>query len=544
MRSKVLLLALSLVLASPASGPAAPPPPISISPPGQVVIVSINARQHMLLGIKRFTMMFELSRALRRRPVAFDGGPERAVAPADVIVIQEIRASNLEIFERLLQQRYDFQYKVAGLSAADAVFIINTDTVGLVGEPEAWQDSCFDETNTADPKQIRTYQLARLVEKATGAPFNVAGVHFSRNYPESDCLIRNVQELKRRVVADVPPTYTAGDFNRRPVEGERECDPEELTAPLPWWALMTSSDGGPAFIDTVRQWHRDHGATLAGEWTHEQKEPGLTCDASSRIRRTRIDYLFATHTVTAEAHADHPGWAGSEPGMLHPTQPKYSDHRFLWGRYVVSGPPQPQPPSAIPAAEGVINLTWTPSEGATEMVVYRARGNQPYDELGRFPVTQTALVDASTAHGTTYRYAVAPIGTNLAQGLESAAARATADARGPRVVSTSPRLGATGVDPRTNIIVRFDDPIEPSSVNETTLMLFSARRRIPGEVLLEGRQRITLDPYVILRKGVNYHVVARSVSDSLGNRGRKYSWGFRTVEPPPPPPKRRKERGG
>src|SRR5688500_5374166 len=74
-------------------------PGVKQSPPGQVTVVTLNARQFPILGIRRFRAMFQLSRALRRRPMAFDGGFFGAIQAPDVLVLQEIRPSNAEIFE-------------------------------------------------------------------------------------------------------------------------------------------------------------------------------------------------------------------------------------------------------------------------------------------------------------------------------------------------------------------------------------------------------------------------------------------------------------
>ena len=70
--SIALTLLLSLASVQPAAGQSTPD--IKQSPPGQVTIVTINMRQFPILGIRRFRAMFQLSRALRRRPLAFDGG--------------------------------------------------------------------------------------------------------------------------------------------------------------------------------------------------------------------------------------------------------------------------------------------------------------------------------------------------------------------------------------------------------------------------------------------------------------------------------------
>src|SRR5688572_12023786 len=106
-----LLMALSLVPAR-AQEPPGGVPPVKQTPPGQVTVVTINAKQYPILGIRRFRKMFQLSRALRRRPLAFDGGFFGAIHAPDVIVMQEIRPSNAEIFEHILRQRFQVKYQI------------------------------------------------------------------------------------------------------------------------------------------------------------------------------------------------------------------------------------------------------------------------------------------------------------------------------------------------------------------------------------------------------------------------------------------------
>ncbi|MDQ4125227.1 MAG: hypothetical protein M3134_06475, partial [Actinomycetota bacterium] len=91
MRALRMLLVVALVAALPPVGASAapPPPPQNTSLPGQVTVVTVNAKQNRILGLARFLALFELPKALRFRPEAFNGGFGGAVTAPDVIIVQE-----------------------------------------------------------------------------------------------------------------------------------------------------------------------------------------------------------------------------------------------------------------------------------------------------------------------------------------------------------------------------------------------------------------------------------------------------------------------
>jgi hypothetical protein len=325
-----------------------------------------------------------------------------------------------------------------------------------------------------------------------------------------------------------------GDFNKRAMETQLECDPNEESPAQQWWLAITEpTDGGTPYADAVRTWHRLHGESMVHEWTHEQRVSTEICDGSSRFRRSRIDYLFTSAQV-AEAHADHPGWAGSEPGAHNPTNYRYSDHRFVWGRFVINSTPQAQPPTLVSDAGGVIHVSWPAVDGATGYIVYRAFENRDYDPIQKFTAKTTTFDDIFTDHGVTYRYAIAATGPSGGQGLESDDAQATADRRGPRVINVLPRDGASGVDIRTDIRVRFDEPVDQLSVDDLDIRIYRGANRIGGRNQQESRRLLVLNPGRPLRKGQNYRVVVGSgLRDKLGNRGERFIWHFVTERPPP-----------
>lgn len=544
MRSlRIFVVVVLLATLAPIGAHAAPPPPPQLaSLPGQVTVVTVNAKQNRILGLARFLALFELPKALRFRPEAFNGGFRGAVTAPDVIIVQEVRPSNLEILVRLLRQRFPYKYEALEPVGAAAAFVVNTETVTPQGEVTTWDDVCTTEDTPTDNRATRDYPIGHFVEIATNAPFVVAGMHMAKRYDttgQANCVPRNIETLKEELADETAPVIVGGDFNRRAVLDPYECDVEEQSTPNPWYALLTQpSDGSRVYVDAVKQWHRGHGTTMEDEWTHEQRQARVLCDESTRFKRSRIDYLFAAGGAVAEAHADHPGWSGAEAGIRLGTP--YSDHRYVWGRFVVSGPPRTLQPDAVPGEGGRIDVTWQPVGGATGYVVYRALRGHAYSVLAQVGADVTTFGDVFTEHGTSYRYAVAPIGTDGGIGQESRPAFEVADKKGPHVLRVTPPPNATGVDTTPKIAVRFDERVAAGSVEPDTVRLWYGRRRIPGTTIMSGARLLTLRLSRRLDKGKTYRVVVDSVDDVLGNAGPRVAWRFTTVEPPPPPPKKRR----
>lgn len=540
---RILLVVVLLAALPPFDASAAPaPPPQQSSLPGQVTVVTINAKQNRILGLARFLALFELPKALRFRPEAFNGGFRGSVTAPDVIVVQEVRPSNLEILVRLLRQRFPYKYEALEPVGAAAAFVVNTDTVTPQGEVTTWDDVCTTEETPTDNRSTRDYPIGHFVETATGAPFVVAGMHMAKRYDttgQPNCVPRNIERLKEELADETAPVIVGGDFNRRAVLDPYECDPEEQSTPNPWYELLTApQDGSRVYVDAVKQWHRGHGTSLAHEWTHEQRQANALCDQTTRFKRSRIDYLFAAGAAVGEAHSDHPGWAGPEAGIRLGTP--YSDHRYVWGRFVVSGPPRPLQPALAQGVDGRIDVTWSAVEGAAGYVVYRALRGRAYSILARVGAEVTTFGDVFTEHGQSYRYAIAAVGADGGIGHESRPAFGVADKKGPHVLRVTPSRNATGVDPDVTILVRFDERVAPGSVAADTVRLWFGRKRIPALTSVAGARLLRLEPNRRLDKGKTYRVVVDPVRDVLGNAGPRIAWRFTTVEPPPPPPKRRR----
>ncbi|MDQ4029263.1 MAG: Ig-like domain-containing protein [Actinomycetota bacterium] len=505
-------------------------PPELSSPLAQLQIVSVNAKQARVLDVNRFNRLLALTLALRSRPPAFDGGSAAAVTAPDVLILQEMSLSNVEIFRRLLNQRSGNQYEIVATENSKPKFLINSNTVTLNGEPVAWTDPCVPGSGGDPP---RDYFFARFIETTSELPFVVAGVHLEPKYGEtgqSACRRRNVAELRAQLEAETTPVIVGGDFNQRATGQFRECDVEEETEPSEWWVRMTAPpEGGKVYVDAVREWHRRHVASMVDEWTHEQKSVEVTCDGVLRNRRTRIDYLFASGAVIAEAHADHPGWAGPDPGTRDPVNSRYSDHRFVWGRFVIAGPPQPQNLAAAHDEEGAVHLTWEPSEGAVQYIVYRAVGKRQYSVLEQVDAAVTSFDDVSTEHGRTYRYAVAPVDASGLQGLESKAVTVEVDTVGPRVIDVDPNRAARRVPRDIVVNVRFNEPIDRLSVGNRTISLTRNGVRTQGVIEQVADEELTFTPDGLLKKKTTYTINVRPVSDLVGNEGRRFTSTFRTA---------------
>lgn len=509
------------------------------TPPGQVKIVTVNARQNAVLGIKRFEDMLELVRGVRRRPQAFDGGYKGGVAAPDVVIVQEVRTSNLEIMEHLFRQRFPHRYRVAGPEEATAQILYNPDTVTLVGDPITFPDACLDEQSSGK-KTRRLYQLAHFTENETSTAFVVVAVHLAKNYGDAEaCRERNVTAIQTLVAAETSPVLIAGDFNKRAVNRQHECDPEEGSDPQTWYSMLTGGTEGVTFQDAVKAWHVQRHRSMTGQWTHEQKAKSPTCNGSSLYRRSRIDYLFSRGATIAEASADDPGWAGDIPGTKRPGVHKYSDHRFVWGRFILGGPPAPTGISAAPAKRGHVELSWSVTEGATSYRIYRAIGRRDFSELAVVGAEANSYTDTATEHGRKYRYSVAPIGPGGGQGLESKAKSAKADSVGPKVVSITPYDGKRAVSRRAVLRVTFSEGVLPDSVSDNRIRLFRGKKEIDGKVRRTSDRVLVFDPDYPLRYSTNHYVKVKPVRDKLGNLGGGfYNWTFTTERAP----KKRKNR--
>ena len=296
-----------------------------------------------------------------------------------------------------------------------------------------------------------------------------------------------------------------------------------------WYEVLTSSTDGRNYVDAVRRYARKLGLSLGNQWTHEQRNRTPICNGTSSFRRNRIDYIFGSGAALAEASADAPGWAGERPGTRS-GEHKYSDHRFVWARYVLTGPPQPARPQAVRKRGGEVDLTWSPVEGAAGYVIYRAIRRRTFDTLANVGAETTAFNDLFTEHGVTYRYKIAAIGADEGQGVESGASFVEIDKRGPQVLYVFPRRGAVDVERRENIRVTFDEAVRPDSVTNDRIRLYRGRTRLSGTLRQVSARVLVFNPTFPMRAGREHKVSVKPVTDRLRNVGGGAGWTFETRE--------------
>ena len=521
-RSFVLISAVLVLLLVGAPARAAFPPERK-SPPGQIMVLTLNARQQRAVGLTSFLRLFQLVKSMRTRPAAFDGGTVDAAAAPDVIIFEEMKESNLEIIRRLLNQRTEFHYDIVSADPqASATFLVNSETMSISQDPVTVEDPCRDGGGDGPPT---TYQVVRLTEMSTNQVVTIGGVHFLAQY-RGDCRDQNVTALKSAVASDPEPVVIGGDFNQRPVQTPLECDPNEQSGPLSWWSLMTGSDGSRPFVDSVREFNRRQGVSFAEEWTFLRGQASSLCTGATDKKRSRLDYLFASDALVAEAHADHPGWLGEEPGSFAFKHP-YSDHRWVWGRYVLRGPARPEPPSLTVESGGGMSLSWLPQEGVANWVLYRATGAHPYDQIALLSGDQTTFRDHGQ-DGVSYKYAIAPLASDGSQGFESLGASGVADSRGPRVEAVKPPREAHRVPRTSDVDVWFDEHIAPDSISNSTVSLVRKGRSVQGRVLQISGHQLRFNPKPWLKKDATYRVVVQAVRDDIGNSGARFSYVFHT----------------
>ena len=123
-------------------------------------------------------------------------------------------------------------------------------------------------------------------------------------------------------------------------------------------------------------------------------------------------------------------------------------------------------------------------------------------------------------------------GTTPALSQVTASYNAGADTTPPTIVGRLPLANATGVAPDTDVLAQFSEPMDPSTINSSTIRLREqgAGTDVPAAVTYTGNTA-TLDPNADLDPNAVYNVtVAGTVTDSNGNPlGADDTWNFTTA---------------
>ena len=178
----------------------------------------------------------------------------------------------------------------------------------------------------------------------------------------------------------------------------------------------------------------------------------------------------------------------------------------------------------------IVNFTPGAANGASPTTQFQIQalvnGEVVKTSTGVSPLATSSTVTGLT-NGTTYTFRV--IAVNLAgQSTPSAASNAvTPDTPGPRVVSTSPANGASGVSPGANVTATFSKSLDPAFINNTTSVRLrnnATGLNVASTVTYNDATRtITLDPNATLVAGRSFTLTllgtgASGLRDSAGNR--------------------------
>ncbi len=210
---------------------------------------------------------------------------------------------------------------------------------------------------------------------------------------------------------------------------------------------------------------------------------------------------------------------------------------------IAEAPEAPPSLSAAAQSAGAVALSWGRTESATNVLgydVYRATGDGPFSRLNATPLAGTVYNDTSTVDGTSYRYTVRAVSTGSPplSSLPSPVAAVVADSRPSSIQSVTPSSGATGVLQTTTVRATFDEAMNASTINTSTIELRTpAGALVPGTVTYNATTRVaTLTPTASLAAGSTYQATVRGgstgVADLAGNRNpSNYNWSFTTRLP-------------
>ena len=116
-----------------------------------------------------------------------------------------------------------------------------------------------------------------------------------------------------------------------------------------------------------------------------------------------------------------------------------------------------------------------------------------------------------------------PIGTGIASKTGTLAGIAaigdiTLDAAAPIVAQTTPASSATGVAKNVTVRVVMSEPVDPATVNATTVTLFDAAGAVAGDVRQsDGDTTITFRPLAALKEQTKYSLRVAGLKDRVGH---------------------------
>jgi len=250
---------------------------------------------------------------------------------------------------------------------------------------------------------------------------------------------------------------------------------------------ILTGDGSDAF-DVAPDWSPD-GTKVVFQ---KQSQVGGCCDPPE-IWAVNRDGSGDTNLTSHPSNDTGPSWS-----------PDGSEITFSSDRDSDENPAEPDiyampAPTTLPPPDGTASLTTSQDSGG-------AMDFAASDVLLQAASAQTTVRRLTTDGGST----------------EPDWADTPADTQAPRVSSTFPAAGATGIGPGVNVKATFSEAMRATSININTVKLFRAGTTTPIEAVVSydtQTKTATLNPNANLRLGTKYKaVVTTGTRDLAGNR--------------------------
>lgn len=315
MRSRTLVSILLVMLPNLVPGVARAAPVLSESPPGELLVVSMNLQE--AFSADDVADPADVENFVERLLLQVPHAP-------DVVMLQEVvRASASEVSD-LLTAQTGYQYQVAvspeetafpypddsrpDQVARETAIVVNTNTVTTSG-PQGYVETSYAEEDGIPGQRARTKDQAYtgVTEIQSGTSYAVMSVHYipTQNwFADENVAWEYKAQWSDQLASFLDETFPAtstpllvGDFNNRRCvarDETRDCET------LPFWPVLTSTHG---YTDAV-----------------------FSAGAEAEIgTEKRIDYIFGR-----------PGFGHAASDLEYTEEEKsdpvtfYSDHRFLW----------------------------------------------------------------------------------------------------------------------------------------------------------------------------------------------------------------------
>ena len=184
--------------------------------------------------------------------------------------------------------------------------------------------------------------------------------------------------------------------------------------------------------------------------------------------------------------------------------------------------------SPVPDSSKITTGTYKPTRGTPEQGTNQVPASFPSPAPAGPYATNLSAFDGTNPNGTWSLYVVDDSAGDVGQfaggwslDITTASPDPQPDTTAPRVKSTTPKAGATGVSATANVTATFSEDMKASTINTTTFELFrkGSTTKLGASISYDATaHRATLDPTSSLKRGATYKtVVTTGAEDLAGN---------------------------